>query len=444
MWKYELDILNELYVGETKFIEQLIQAISEARKPYIGRMQRPIKGDKNLIKIGDMIADEFGFYGVSFNVPFETSLNAMTYAVTMSFDKPVRSLKPQYNAKLGMKHTPVNQLCTLIVVTSGIWFNPEFTDREIAAAILHEVGHSFVVQTDRVMPILETARLVTLVQIIFDAYLAIMNVDIQGMKTSVANIIYTNNTTKSLMVTIEKEISKNPLFSGISNISEYISGVMMQVIKEIAAVMSPVSKLAAIPATLYSTIIQMLLLQPLINWDRSQEYLSDSFAAMYGLGPELSSFLTKIEYNPSASGSMVEKVVNKIPVIGALNQSLNIPILLITDTVSTHPSTVARTKKLISELEKEVNNSDLSASTKKALKSNIEALKESEKKLLDTNNELSRSNDAAAVKAKWFRFLNDKGFFTNSDEEYYTDIEYRNTSMKESFDLLDDLEFDFI
>ncbi len=444
MWKYELDILNELYVGETKFVEQLIQAISEARKPYVGKMQRPIKGDRNLIKIGDMIAEEFGFYGVSFNVPFETSLNAMTYAVTMSFDKPVRSLKPQYNPKLGMKHAPVNQLCTLIVVTSGVWFNPEFTDREIAAAILHEVGHSFVVQTDRVMPILETARLVTLVQILFEAYVAIINADPQGVKSTITNLVYTNNTTKSLMVTIDKEISKNPLFSGISNISDYVFGILIQVIKEIAAVMSPVSKLSAIPSTLYTTIIQMLLLQPIINWDRSQEYLSDSFAGMYGLGPEIASFLTKIEYSPNASGSVIEKIVNKIPVIGAINQSVNIPILLITDTVSVHPSTVARTRKLISELEKEVNNSDLSASTKKALKANIECLKENEKKLLDLNNELGRHNDAAAVKASWFRYLNSKGFFTNSDEEYYTDIEHRNTSMRESYDLLDDLEFDFI
>ena len=444
MWKDELDLLNELYVGETKFINELIQAVSEARRPYVGRLQRPIKGDRSLIRIGDMIAEEFGFYGVSFNIPFNTSLNAFTYPVTMSLDKPVRSLKPQFDSKLGMKHAPVNQLCILICVTSGVWFNSKFTDREIVAAILHEVGHSFVVQTDRIMPILETARLITILEIIYEAYVAILSGNVNVASQAATDIIYSNNATKSLMVTIDKVVSQNPLFSGISNIREYVYGVLVQVIKEVNAVMSPYVKLVSIPITLYTTVLNMLIMQPLINLKRSQEYLSDSFAAMYGLGPELTSFLSKIEYSPSANGSIIESIVNQIPVIGALNEAVNIPILLITNTTSTHPSTVARVNKMIVELEKEVNNSDLSASTKKALKANIECIKENEKKLIDIDNSLGRSNDAATVKASWYRHLNSQGFFTNSDEEYYTNIENRNKSMREASHLLDQLELDFI
>lgn len=444
MWKYELDILNELYVGETEFIERLIQAVSEARRPYVGRLQRPITGDRSLIRIGDMIAEEFGFCGVSFMVPFNTSLNAFTYPVTMSLDKPVRSLKPQYNSKLGMKHAPVNQLCIMIIVTSGIWFNPKFTDREVTAAILHEVGHSFVVQTDRIMPILETARLVMILEIAYEAYISLLTANVSSATKAIKDIVYSNNSTKSLMIAIDRIVAENPLFSGISNVRDYVYGVLFQVLKEVAAVMSPGYKLAAIPMTLYTTIINMLIMQPLINLKRSQEYLSDSFAGMYGLGPELSSFLTKIEYSPSAGGSVIEAITNQIPIIGALNESLNIPILLITNTTSSHPSTVARVKKLIAELEKEVNNSDLSASTKKALKANIENLKENEKKLLDLDSSLSRTGNAAAVKASWYRYLNGQGFFTNSDEEYYTDIEHRNTSMREAAYLLDHLELDFI
>lgn len=87
IYDLEFDILNELYVGETKFIDKFIEMIHKAREPYVGQFQRAIKGDKNLLKIADMIKEEFGFGGVSFLVPLDTSLNAFTYPVTYSMDK---------------------------------------------------------------------------------------------------------------------------------------------------------------------------------------------------------------------------------------------------------------------------------------------------------------------------------------------------------------------
>lgn len=56
LYEYYLDIVNELYVGETDFIKNFIKVIHDARSPYVGTPMRAIKGDRNLIKIGDMIA----------------------------------------------------------------------------------------------------------------------------------------------------------------------------------------------------------------------------------------------------------------------------------------------------------------------------------------------------------------------------------------------------
>ena len=78
--------IDEAYVGETKFIKDFIELIHEARAPYIGKFKKPIKGNKTLIKIGDMIAKEFGFYSVDFWVPFDSSMNAFTYPITLSTD----------------------------------------------------------------------------------------------------------------------------------------------------------------------------------------------------------------------------------------------------------------------------------------------------------------------------------------------------------------------
>lgn len=435
----DLALLNELYVGETKFISDLIQAVSEARRPYVGRMQRPIRGDRNLLKIGDMIAREFGFHGVSFMVPFNTSLNAFTHPVTTSFDKPVRSLKPKYNPKVGMSMNPIDGLCVIIAVTSAVWFNAEFTDREVTAAILHEVGHSFVIQSERIIPIVEAQRLVTVLMAIYNALIGILTANLNGFGTT-KQILFSTNSVKVIKHSIQQAVDNNPLFSGIVNLQNWVEGVAMQIMKEVSAVMRPYNALAAIPSALYETIMKMLLLKGFTDSSRSQEYLSDSFAAMYGLGPEITSFLTKIEYNPSASGSVIENITNRIPIIGAINQSLYIPILMITHSVAAHPSTVARTKKLIAELEKELKDSDLSASTKKAVQNDIKELEKNLDALVDADRRLSSRSDAASVKAAWFAYLNQDPNYSNNEEEYYTDIDHRNKNMKESSRLLLDLE----
>lgn len=435
----DIDLLNELYVGETKFIGELIQAVSDARRPYVGRMQRPIRGDRNLLKIGDMIAKEFGFYGVTFMVPFNTSLNAFTHPVTTSFDKPVRSLKPKYNPKTGMHMNPIDGLCVIIAVTSAVWFNPDFSDREVTAAILHEVGHSFVIQSERIIPIVEAQRLIVVLMAIYNALLGLLTANLNGFN-SVKSILFSTNAIKVIKHSIAKAVDNNPLFSGIVNVHNWVEGVAMQIMKEVSAVMRPYNALASIPSALYNTVMKMLLLKGFTDSSRSQEYLSDSFAAMYGLGPEITSFLTKIEYNPSASGSIIENVANRIPIIGALNQAMNIPILMITNSVADHPSTVARTKKLIAELEKELNNSDLSALTKKAVKEDIKNLEENLNTLVDADRRMSSKADAASVKAAWFAYLNQDPNYSNNEEEYYTDIEHRNANMKESGRLLSELD----
>lgn len=440
------EMINELYVGETDFIKKFIKVIHDARQPYVGKPMKAIKGDKNLIKIGDMIADEFGFYSVSFMVPFNTALNAFTFPVTMSLDTSVKNMKPKFNMKSGMKHNTVNRLSTIIAVTAGVWFNEEFSDREVAAAILHEVGHSFVIQSDRLIEIIEAYKIL----IIFDmAYKLFMNIinsvpderrrgyNTKQIQQMITNLIYNTNIGKQIINSVEREISENPLFYTLSNMSESLSAIYMQFIKEVSAV-TQVNKLLNIPIAVLKWFTGILT-KPFVDSKRSQEYLSDSFATMYGLGPEISSFLVKIEYSPSSQGSIIEKVINQTPILGALSESLNIPTLLIMNSVADHPSTLARIKKIKDELNSELNNSDLSPSTKKAIKQNLLEMEKVEKSILDTSK--GCKHDSAMVKQLWFNFLNDKGNFANFEEKYLTDIKYRNKKLKlESTSILDDIE----
>ena len=168
------NVIQELYVGETEFISRLIEEVSKAREPYVGKMKKPIKGNKDFIKIGDMIAEEFGFHSVTFMVPYDTSMNAFTHPITMNIDDSITEKKPKFLNGKGLYYNPeVGKLCIIVAVTAGCWFNPDFSDREIVASILHEIGHSFVTQSKRMIDIVETNRLTIAYTVVYQMILKI-------------------------------------------------------------------------------------------------------------------------------------------------------------------------------------------------------------------------------------------------------------------------------
>ena len=431
MLEHSDEILNELYVGETPFIKNLIAEVSRARAPYVGKLKRPIKGNKDFIRIGDMIAEEFGFASVTFMVPYDTSMNAFTYPVTNSTDKSMLGVKPKFNKNTGFKYT-TSGLHTIVVVTAGIWFNGEFTDREVVAAILHEIGHSFVTQSERMIGMIEINRAALITMLIYKIFIDLYSLQIQNIPDDIKSIINSSNKGKEIINQVARECANNPLFAGFNGINmiiEYIRGTISNYYKELSALLSGPLNLMAIPTALINKLLSILLKND-IAFARSQEYLSDSFATMYGLGPEISSFLAKIEYNPAASGSNIEYILSNIPIIGAVKESIKIPVLMIMQGISNHPSTPARMDKIIIELNKELKDSDLNPKAKEAIKKNINDLE----KIKDdfVNSTRNSKYDAEMVKRSWISYISNNGEVDNDIESYYTDLEDRNKYMKES------------
>ena len=437
-----IDIVNELYVGETEFIKKFQAEISKARAPYVGKLKKPIKGNKDFIKIGDMIAEEFGFHAVTFSVPYDVSMNAFTYPITMAIDQTVIGKKPKFFKDQGFKYDPqTSKMCVIVAVTSGVWFNPEFTDREVVAAILHEIGHSFVLQSERTIDIIEANRLGLAYNLIFNIVLKLFNPALWvTLPNDLKTIMNASNKGREIINHVSKELAENPLFkpfNGASAIADWLSGIFMNVLKELLYLFETPVNLATLPILVLSKLLSFIGDNSQIAIGRSQEYLSDSFATMYGYGPDASSFLLKIEYSSKASGSMVNHIRSKIPVIGALHQTLNIPILLLADSMNTHPSTPARIDKILNELKQELKESDLDPKTKKAVESNIKDLERIKKETLMP--QTKKTYDAEMVKRSWIAFLTNKGNFMNDHEKYYTDLKARDKYVRESLDILDDI-----
>lgn len=436
----EQTFFNELYVGETPFIVELTKAISEARAPYIGKPKKPIKGNKDFIKIGDMIAKEFGFYSVTFTVPFDISMNAFTYPITYSFDKSIVNIKPKFFKDHGLKYdSSANQLCILVAVTAGVWFNETFTDREVVAAILHEIGHSFALQSERMVSIIETVRIIMLFTEIFNIINDLLVPNPKKNKSisftgHVKTILTSTNKGKEIINQVSRKLATDPhfkMFNNVSVIINWATKIVIQVAKEILNLISGIGPIIAVPFAALLKIFPVVSHVAGIN--RSQEFLSDSFATMYGMGPEISSFLVKIELDPKNSGSFIDTALTKIPIIGALHKTLTIPYLYIADSINSHPSTPARIKKIINELNQELNNSDLDKKTKKAVQDNIKELEKIQSEIETKPTKIRNGKD---VKRMWLSFLSKNGNIDSDIEKYYTDLSARDQYVKEAYDQL--------
>ena len=436
---YEYSLVQELYVGETKFITDFIELVSKARAPYVGSLKRPIKGNKDFIKIGDMIADEFGFASCTFMVPFDNSMNAFTFPITSNIDKTLSGVKPKFNKVKGMSYDKnVHRYHIVVCVTSGIWFNPLFSDREVVAAILHEVGHSFVTQSGRMLSMTECRRVLLVLKYVYDMLISICSMDPNTVINTFGSYMMAFNSVKSLVNQLARMCASHPIFAiynGLEAISEWILAVFMQLLKEIAVLIRPAANLTGLYTQLVNAVLTKLLLNPLVATGRSQEYLSDSFAAMYGLGPEISTFLTKISTVDAPTGTISEKIINNIPFIGALYEMTAIPVLCITNQIQDHPSTAARVNKIIDELEKEMNNVDLNPKAKAQLKKDLVEVKKVASEL--SNPPANYTYNGEMVKRLWLAFLMNGGEIKDELEEYYTDIKARDSYMKEASKIYD-------
>lgn len=423
------NVLDEAYAGETQFIKDFIELISKARAPYVGKMKKPIKGNKDFIKIGEMLADEFGFYSVDFSVPFDLSMNAFTYPITMSIDKSIVDVKPKFIKDKGFKYDQISKMCIIVAVTAGVWFNEKFTDREIVAAILHEIGHSFVLQSERMVDIIEANRLSIAYSVINQIIIHLATLQFYNIPSDIKLLMNTSNRGREIINKVNKELANNPLFAplnGISTVFNYLSTSVMQVFREILS-LTMANKILSLPFAVINKIFSVFS-KPAIAASRSQEYLSDSFATTYGLGPEITSFLMKIEFDPGAYGIYTEKLISKIPILGALHKSLDIPVLLLSNSISTHPSTPARINKILEELNKELKDSDLSPKTKQAVKENIKQLEKIKNECATPPDK--KKYDAEMVQRLWISFITNKGEIPDDLETYYTDLNVRDKYVK--------------
>lgn len=452
------NILNEVYFGETKDISELLSIIHTFREKYIHKKNYSYvfpgsNSDPELMKLSEKLEDMFGFGAVDLNIINASYMNAMTYPVIYNIGcKPEEHIHSTPN---GFKFDKEFNYVTQISYTSNVFLNKDFTDREILAVLLHEVGHSFVLVQKEMVPLVASNRDIIVINCILLTIINLMSLDINSAIQNMRTLIGSFNSVKLFKTKINKMIKNTTIGKIYDKFDTSVFGRLQVFMNKKAEALFKISGLNNINKAL-SLILNGWLFKNKKQkhqyadavkmnanaLSRSMEYFADNLPASYGLGMDLASALKKMEFRESETN---EKIIDNIaklnPINFILGELVKVPYYEMINNLDVHPKYANRVAKIEADLKRELSKSKMNPKMKKEIENtlkNIKALKEDFKKC-----EKLKNADPEAYRQIWMAAFMDEEEkdFLSSTEKSYTSMEDRDeffdTMMKEHAELFE-------
>lgn len=365
-------IVKEEYYGKSKKMLDIEKQIGIARKKYFGRgIDSGFYDDKDIDKIGKMFASLFGFHYVDFNLANNVLPNAYTYPVGRGIiSGSVVSTAYMRKTREGLKvRGSMSDLSLYIRVTTGLFYNEKYSDAEILAIILHEIGHNF------------QGRNAVLAN--YDLFI-MMGSWIAMVSSGFASVPLYLSADATSRANVNAYAKSNPTWSSIVKACSGISGLISIINANINFLLELINPFAHYAYGVANKIIKQVASGDVLGilsrpFDKSAEYVSDDFANEMGYGPELASALSKMELSKDYNSLSKAMNSSKNPVVQFYNSYMDtcmIVATIILSPLSNHPSTGKRIKAMTDKLEDELKRSDLSPQLKKDIKAQISQMKD--------------------------------------------------------------------
>ena len=348
--------INEVYFGKTKDIQELQYYLAQWRANAFDSRNiiKRYNSDPWRIKFEDKMCDIFGFANYELLVVPEKIVNAYTYNIGTRFDITGGKLqKAVMTTKDGFKYDKSYKFSCITRVYEGIFLNDNINDAEVLAIILHEIGHNFQeVMNEKSLAFTSIEKTIDIINHIMRA----ISGNIQELINLPFFMLNNTNAMSNINIKINRIIYNNKILSSIQNTKDFLTGKINSLFRWISLVMVIPSYISIILGNIINSLNPLSIFLNSIQYN--DEKLADSFATMYGYGPELSSGLGKIGYKVYDSYSKI-------------NSILAIPLYIIVLPLDCHPDTITRMKTQVSYLEKELTNGVHDKATKQEIKNSI-------------------------------------------------------------------------
>ena len=401
-----IQAINEAYFGRTPGITRCFNAFCDFRSKYVGRgfinaiRHIDIDHDKDLKIFCQEMEREFGLDSFSFVIKNDLTLNMYTYPIFFKANR-----KPKDNVevtKTGYRFKKDIDMSIIICCTTGFILNEKYSNEQIFAAVLHEVGHNFQEYLNGNVHSLHSA--VGLMQVISDIISLLSgNIAIvKHLKIYLFNSDPSHRALSKWFNSVTSDTDRNNIYSYFN----FIRGILRlpsNLLADIILVpLHPVLKILIG----YTSILNKCSLVGTVVAAHGYlgEVIADNFASYYGFGEALATCLDQME-----EGFLSAKIQH-IPLIGHIYNFMMLPGDLLLSLGDEHPSNAARAYDVLQSMKYDLQGPSLSPELKKKLAIEIEHYEKTMNKIYDDK---SRIQNAQVIQG-----IFDKAIFTGGSMRY--------------------------
>lgn len=379
-------ILNEAFVGKSYTLLEIEKEFNKMRSEKLDFYSN-ISQHPSIIVINRLFEKQFGMDLFALKVDPTKEHNAYTMVIASNFDVAhYMDLPTMITGTIneGFRWKEGNGLCIIVNISYGLLVDPEITDAELVAIILHEIGHNF---ADALYGEINIANKNQMIE--YEKYLS-SYATIIGFLLALPNYIKAkkllkeyNNSTRVERESKPKKTSKiRGILTGLgAKWKDYVSYK-----QEILARKRGGKAYRDYKRRLGSTAKT----QARESLSRQNEVIADKFAGIYGYGTEIASGLSKLTYHKSDAAKKLEAAGGKL---AAASRDFDDAVKDICD-YDCHPHLVQRINEEIKLLEREVSKEDIDPRYKIIIYDQIAQLKSLLDKITKTSKILSKDENA--------------------------------------------------
>lgn len=379
-------ILNEAFVGKSYTLLEIEKEFNKMRSEKLDFYSN-ISQHPNIIAINRLFEKQFGMHLFALKVDPTKEHNAYTMVIASNFDVAHYMDLPSMvtgTINEGFKWKENNGLCIIVNISYGLLSDPNITDAELVAIILHEIGHNF---ADALYGEINIANKNQMIE--YEKYLS-SYATIIGFLLALPNYIKAkkllkeyNNSTRVERESKPKKTSKiRGILTGLgAKWKDYVSykqEIMARkrggkVYRDYKRQLGAAAKTKAREGL-----------------SRQNEVIADKFAGIYGYGAEIASGFSKLTYHKSDAAKKLESAGGKL---AEASRDFDDAVKDICD-YDCHPHLVQRINEEIKLLEREVAKEDIDPKYKLVIYDQISQLKSLLDKITKTSKILSKDENA--------------------------------------------------
>lgn len=378
--------LQEVYIGKNPKLLEAEKCISNIRKSSkfkIGKSYDFTVGNsKDIDKFNRLMEDVFGFGVFELDLIPRAIQNAYTLPLCYAID-----VAPQFRIRAnsivdssGIRYKgEANYVCCMAMY-QGLFFDERFTDEEIMAIILHEIGHNFETVISNKCFYLSDASIMAL-------YLLQLILSPVGYINVIATMVGSSNIFKYLDVKVTEYIKDNmPILSTMISVVNSFFGLLDDAKLNVFYVLNLAAIYGSIPRKVIYKLM-MRVIMPVNNWS---EQAADIFSTTYGYGPALSSALIKMETGDL--GVLTIKALKSNKVTSNLYDIYMLPVDIIVGAFDEHPDTIIRAKDQLNYLRKDLDSGTLSPAMQSRISKDIKEIESTLDQYLDLSKDYNQKH----------------------------------------------------